>query len=211
MKISKLVLLLSGLLVLSISGNLLFYFKPTAFDVISKKIIKEKPVFEISNIYMKMSKQYDFGVINGGVVRLDFEVKNISNSTQILFAENISLFDFKDNNYQLSDKYHLVGSGDTFTQLSVAERITPGTVMKISSVFEVPAGEFYCLGCSDNIKMEEEQTFIDEIRNAVCKFSNFGGMLVARKKYLSGNATKMGRAGHPSEDCGVEVNDSANE
>ena len=170
MKNSKLIILLSICLAVSAIGNFLFYFKPTFLEEISHKIIKVKPVFEISGIQMKMSKEYDFGVKNGGIIRLDFEVKNISNSTQILHAEDICLLDFEDKNYDLSNKYHLNGDGDSFTQLFVAEKITPGTMMKISSIFEVPCGEFYCLGFTKNIDVIGKQIFVDDIRNVICKF-----------------------------------------
>jgi len=212
MKNSKSIIFLSIFLALSMIGNFLFYFKPTFLVELSHKVIKEKPVFEISNIIMKMTKESDFGVVNGGVVRADFDVKNISNSTQILYAENIALFDFKDNNYLANEKFHLIGNGDNFTQLSVAEKITPGITMKMSLMFEVPSGEFYCLGYSDNIKIIDKQIFIDDIRNVICKFNNYDGMLEARKKYLNGEARKTGRAGdHPKEDYVEEVSDSANE
>jgi len=211
MKNSKLIILLSICLVLSVIGNLLLYFKPTILKEFAKKEIKVEPVFEISNVFMKISKNYEGGVTDGGIVRVDFEVTNISNSTQMLFSNNLSLFDFEKCSFLSNNNYHLKGDGDYFTQLSVAEKITPKTKLKMALVFEVPIGEFYSFGCTENIKIIGKQTFIDDIRNVVSKFNNFEGMLEARQKFINGEARKMGRAGHPNEDYGVEVCDSANE
>ena len=114
---------------------------------------------------------------SSAVVKLDFKVKNISKEPQTIYQTNLSIFDYNECRYDVSTTFN-----SRRNPLLFSETINPNTQKELSVIFEVPQGELYNIGYSDNIESVGIQVFVDKIRSIKCKYRTFEEMIKVRER-----------------------------
>ncbi len=135
-------------------------------------------VFKLTDMEMTLNYDFSSSIPKGtAVVKLDFIIENISKEPQILYSNNLSLFDYNECRYDVSTTFT-----SNLNPLLFSETINPNTKKKLSVVFEVPQGELYSVGFSDNIERIGKQIFVDKIRNIKCEYVTYKEMKEVRKR-----------------------------
>ena len=135
-----------------------------------------KKVLQLSDIEMTLDREWSLPK-GSAVVKLDFKVKNISKEPQTIYQTNLSIFDYNECRYDVSTTFN-----SRRNPLLFSETINPNTQKELSVIFEVPQGELYNIGCSDNIESVGIQVFVDKIRSIKCKYRTFEEMIKVRDR-----------------------------
>lgn len=127
-------------------------------------------VFELRDLVMTMEHGLDLpeGVV---LVTLSFNVKNVGSEPYTFTEEHIALFDAKENRYMVSDVFD-----GRVNPLLYSANMNPNTSRNFSVVFEVPAGQLYSVGYTDNIIHIGVEKFIDKISGHTYEYANFDEM-----------------------------------
>lgn len=136
-------------------------------------------VFHLTNMKMTLDKEWSLpkGI---AIVKLDFTIENTTKEPQILYINDLSLFDYNDCQYSASTTFN-----SKLNPLLFSETINPNTKKELSIIFEVPQDELYSVGYSDNIERIGKQFFVDKTRNIKCEYVTFNEMIEVRKRLLN--------------------------
>ncbi len=148
------------------------YFK----NIFGENTKKEDIVFSLSNIHMTLKPSRYSLDMNAGTLKVDFIVENISAQPQLLYPQNISVFDSQKNRHAPSlDIYSKINP------LVGYDEINPKTKKNFSLIFEVPINEVYSVGYSDNMERVGKQIFIDDVLERRYEYVTIEDMIKAKK------------------------------
>ena len=149
MKSTKILWSVIVCLVLSLSVSILANIGIINLSTIFKSSITTEnveKVLQLSDIEMTLDREWSLPK-SSAVVKLDFKVKNISKEPQTMYQTNLSIFDYNECRYDVSTTFN-----SRRNPLLFSETINPNTQKELSVIFEVPQGELYNIGYSDNIE-----------------------------------------------------------
>ena len=167
MKSTKILWSVIVCLVLSLSVSILANIGIINLSTIFKSSITTEnveKVLQLSDIEMTLDREWSLPK-SSAVVKLDFKVKNISKEPQTIYQTNLSIFDYNECRYDVSTTFN--------------SRRNP---LLFSETIEVPQGELYNIGYSDNIESVGIQVFVDKIRSIKCKYRTFEEMIKVRER-----------------------------
>ena len=179
MKSTKILWSVIVCLVLSLSVSILANIGIINLSTIFKSSITTEnveKVLQLSDIEMTLDREWSLPK-SSAVVKLDFKVKNISKEPQTIYQTNLSIFDYNECRYDVSTTFN-----SRRNPLLFSETINPNTQKELSVIFEVPQGELYNIGYSDNIESVGIQVFVDKIRSIKCKYRTFEEMIKVRER-----------------------------
>lgn len=189
MKALKIVFILIALAFVGVFGYYQIKYNPDSIhfkNPFGENKKKENIVFQLSNIETALRYSWYSQDKNTGELKVDFIVENISTQPQLLYPQNIGVFDSKENRYAPSLNLH-----SKINPLLGYDEINPKAKKKFSLIFEVPLNDVYSVGYTDNIESIGKQIFIDNIRQRKYEYETFEDMINAKNKSTFTDISKI--------------------